>query len=188
MSSLLYDFAPFFKAGDSDLENLLEDLREVTEETAVTATRDTSQPTHKSSKDLREVREETTVTATRDTSQPTRKSSEDLQLSGKEFASFIQDVELSDVVHVPSSLTTCEPVSRSRKNSLGSDEDVLIKGNVYNKKNRLLSMPCTRHLSIQRPSSVNAPHSRSHVSNCFEVVLNLSDMNVVTVNTYCIAD
>ena len=150
--SLLYDFVPIFKAGDSDLENLLEDLRKVTEETAV-------------------------ATTTRNTRRSTHKPSEDLELSRGEFASFIQNVELSDVVHIPSSLTSCEPVNRSRRNSLVSDEDVLMK---RNKTNRLLSMPCTGRLRVQRPSSVTAPRSRSHVSNSLKVVLNLSDFCELT--------
>ena len=109
------------------------------------------------------------VTATRDARRPTSITSEDLQLSGEEFASFIENMELSDVVHVPTSLTSCEPVNlmnRSRRNSLGSDE--VVQANELGKssrQNRLMSMPCTGNVGIKRPSFVTTPRSRSHVSD-----------------------
>lgn len=135
-------------AGDPDLDTLLEDLRKVREETAVAAVR---------------------TDARRHTCMP----SFDQQLTGKEFTSFIQGVELSDVVHVPTSLTSYEPESlksRSRNNSLISDDifqDIQQMNNNVFKHGRLLSLQPSKHYNVHQRSSISTTRSPSHVCDYY---------------------
>ena len=133
----------FTEAGDADLDNLLKELYKVGEEAAAS-----------------------TITL-KDTGQPTRIASKYLQFSGENFSSFLRNVELSDVVHVPTLLTSYHPGNNQcRQNSQMPDDNFQdseqMNKNVY-KYGRKTSLQRIEHLSVYRRPSVASPRSPSHV-------------------------
>lgn len=124
--------------------------------------------------DLHKVEEETAAAAAvQNRRSSTVMEDKNQQLSRKEFAGFLENLEQSNVVHVPTSLTDYDAVelkNRSRRNSQIVEEVLeetqMMKKNVY-KPSRPASLQHSGKFSLLRPSSVTTRAHRSvpHVCN-----------------------
>ena len=141
--SLQLYFFTITEAGDPDLDSLLADLCKLEEETAAAA-------------------------AVSDTKPPTVTGNEE-QMSGEEFASFMQSLQQSkNIIHDPISLAIYDTVKLSNQPSQTSlkSEVTTTATTRKDKANRPPPIQHSGHLDVQRPS-VSTPLSPSHVSgNC----------------------
>lgn len=129
----------WIEAGDPDLDNLLADLCKLEEETAAAA-------------------------AVGDTKPPTVTSNEE-QMSGEEFASFMQSLQQSkNIIHDPISLAIYDTVKLNNQPDQQSLKSKEQHNQQRNEKNRPPPLQYSRHLDIHRPPSLSTPLSPSHVS------------------------
>ena len=126
----------FSKAGDPDLDSLLDDLRKVKEEAAA-------------------------ATAVHDPRRPTVIAKENRRLSEKEFDGYMRYLQQSDVIHVPTSMTIYDSAKLCKRKSLTPEDDDNPE-NIY-KHGRASFFQHGGHLNLPRPSYVTSPRSASHV-------------------------
>ena len=125
----------FSIAADPDLDSLLDNLHKVKEEAAA-------------------------ATAVQDPRRPTVIAKQNRQLPEEEFDNFMQNLQLSDIIHLPTMLTMCDSAKLSRRKSLAPEEDS--QESVY-KHRRPSFCQHTESFNLPRPSSVTTPHSPSQV-------------------------
>jgi len=130
------------EAGDPDLDSLLADLCKLEEETAAAA-------------------------AIGDTKPPTVTSNEE-QMSGEEFASFMQSLQQSkNIIDDPISLAiynTVQLKNQPSQQSLKPEEQHNRQRNEKSKNNKPPPLQHSGHLNVHRPPSLSTPLSSSHVS------------------------